>query len=379
MTDHSDKAGKKPLSQSTKSSGGLSRRAFTAGATALGATAITGFPAINVLASQTLKVGVYGGYFQESFDKHIFPQFTSDTGIKVQSVSEPTGSAWLVQLRTAARAGQAPADVNMMTQTSRTKGAKEKLWLPLNNDKLPNASNLPDHFVSKYEDDGAIYGLGAVAWYITLVSNTEVYKEAPTSWAEMWDPKHKDTLGLLANVDNSFLLEVTASTFFGGTGILDTEEGILKVMDKLAEVKPNVRLWYRDEGQFQQALEAGEIPMGQYYHDVTGLAAADGQPVRSTFPKEGGILDSGSWCIVKSSKLQELGEVFMNYMCQPAIQAKMSRNVGTAPTVGRELTDLTDEEFAAVSSDITPIIPRYDLYDTKGDWLNQKWAELIAS
>ncbi len=40
--------------------------------------------------------------------------------------------------------------------------------------------------------------------------------------------------------------------------------------------------------------------------------------------------------------------------------------------------DLTAEEFAAVSSDIEPITPRYDLYQTKSDWLNQKWTELIV-
>ena len=45
--------------------------------------------------------------------------------------------------------------------------------------------------------------------------------------------------------------------------------------------------------------------MGQYYHDVTGLAAADGQPVRSTFPKEGGIQDSGNWVLTKASKKVE--------------------------------------------------------------------------
>jgi putative spermidine/putrescine transport system substrate-binding protein len=65
-------------------------------------------------------------------------------------------------------------------------------------------------------------------------------------------------------------------------------------------------------------------------------------------------------------------------MCQPSIQALMSRKVGTAPTIKRELLDLTDKEFAAVSSDIEPITPRYDLYQSKSDWLNQKWTELIV-
>ena len=142
-----------------------------------------------------------------------------------------------------------------------------------------------------------------MAWYITLVTNTNVYPTAPDSWAALWDPANDDKLGLLALVSNSFLLEVTAKTFMGGTNALDTDEGIHKAFDKLAEVKPNVALWYRDEAQFEQALKSGEIPMGQYYHDVTGLAAADGQPVRSTFPKEGGIQDSGYWVAV--ARLEE--------------------------------------------------------------------------
>ncbi|HEX5932845.1 MAG TPA: extracellular solute-binding protein, partial [Pseudorhizobium sp.] len=169
-----------------------------------------------------------------------------------------------------------------------------------------------------------------------------------------------------------------AKTHFGGTNALDTEEGILKVFEKLAEVKPNVRLWYRDEAQFEQALKSGEIPMGQYYHDVTGLAAADGHPVRSTFPKEGGILDSGCWALSRASEKTEEAHIFIDYMCQPAIQATLSRKVGTSPTIKRDLLDLTAEEFDAVSSDIEPIVPRYDLYQTKSDFLNQKWTEMIA-
>jgi putative spermidine/putrescine transport system substrate-binding protein len=66
-------------------------------------------------------------------------------------------------------------------------------------------------------------------------------------------------------------------------------------------------------------------------------------------------------------------------MSQPSIEAILSRKVGTSPTVKRETTDLTDKEFAAVSSDIDPIIPRLpDLYTTKADWLNEKWTEMIA-
>ncbi|SOC36169.1 putative spermidine/putrescine transport system substrate-binding protein [Rhizobium subbaraonis] len=353
----------------------MSRRGVL-GAGAAGVSLLA-MPSILRAQEKSLKIGVYGGYFKDSFDKNIFPEFTKATGIAVESVAEPTGEAWLVQLEQAARAGQAPADVSMMSQVAMLKGQATELWAPLDTGKIKNAANLLDRFVNKYPD-GRVAGIGAVAWYITLVTNTDVYKEAPDSWAAFWDPANADKLGLLALVSNSFLLEVTAKTFMGGTNALDTEEGILKAFEKLAEVKPNVALWYRDEAQFEQALKSGEIPMGQYYHDVTGLAAADGHPVRSTFPKEGGIQDSGCWALSRASKKAEEAHVFIDYMSQPSIQAILSRKVGTAPTVKRELLDLTDAEFAAVSSDIEPIVPRYDLYQTKSDWLNQKWTELIV-
>ena len=343
----------------------------------LAGASMLAMPAVLRAQDKSLKVGVYGGYFKDSFDKNIFPEFTKATGIAIESVAEPTGEAWLVQLEQAARAGQAPADVSMMSQVAMLKGQATDLWTPIDMAKIKNGSNLLDRFVNKYPD-GRIAGIGAVSWYITLVTNTDVYKEAPTSWQAFWDPANADKLGLLALVSNSFLLEVTAKTFMGGTNALDTEEGILKTFEKLAEVKPNVRLWYRDEAQFEQALKSGEIPMGQYYHDVTGLAAADGHPVRSTFPKEGGIQDSGCWALSRASQKVEEAHIFIDYMCQPAVQATLSRKVGTSPTVKRESTDLTDKEFAAVSSDIEPIVPRYDLYQTKSDFLNQKWTELIV-
>lgn len=60
------------------------------------------------VAAESLKVGVYGGYFKDSFDKHIFPDFTKETGIKIESIAEPTGEAWLVQLEQAAPGRPSP-------------------------------------------------------------------------------------------------------------------------------------------------------------------------------------------------------------------------------------------------------------------------------
>ncbi len=354
----------------------MKRRTFLATGAATG-VGVLAAPSILRAQSAPLKVGTYGGYFQDSFDTHIFTDFTAATGIEVESIGTPTGEAWLVQLQQAARAGQAPSDVSMMAQVARIRGERAGLWAALDPEAVPNRSNLPSHFVHAY-DDGRFYGTGAVSWYISLVTNTDVYPEPPASWRVLWDEANRDRLGLLALASNSFLLEITATTWFGGTEILATDEGVMEVLEKVAELRPNVRLWYRDEGQFQQALESGEIPMGQYYHDVTGLAAADGQPVRSTFPEEGAVLDSGSWVVSSASSAIDQAQTFIDYMARPEVQAKLARFVGTAPTVDRALTDLTDEEFAAVASELPPILPYYDLYVDRADWVNQQWSEMIT-
>jgi Spermidine/putrescine-binding periplasmic protein len=166
----------------------ISRRGVLAGSIA--GAGMLAMPSILRAQDKSLKVGVYGGYFKDSFDKNIFPEFTKATGIAIESVAEPTGEAWLVQLEQAAKAGQAPADVSMMSQVAMLKGQATDLWAPLDLGKIKNVSNLAEHFVNKYPD-GRVAGLGAVAWYITLVTNTDVYKEAPTSWAALWDPAER--------------------------------------------------------------------------------------------------------------------------------------------------------------------------------------------
>ena len=236
---------------------------------------------------------------------------------------------------------------------------------------------MPDEFKYSY-DDGSFYASAAIAWFVTLVTNTNVMPDPVESWAEIWDPKYENSLGLLGLATNSNLLEITATTFFGGTDLLDTREGIERAFEKLAELTPNVRLWYKDEGTFQQQLVDGEIPWGQYYHDVTVLKMMDGEPLRSNFPKEGGVRETGSWIVPEHSAMDEEVHVYINYMLDPAIQAHLARNVGTAPVVDPASTGLSAEELAMVSSDITPIVPKYQMYFEHGDWIADRWNRLIS-
>jgi putative spermidine/putrescine transport system substrate-binding protein len=356
----------------------LDRRRFLAGASAATAIAAIGMPAVHAGPKRSLKIGAYGGYFQDTFVASIYPDFTKATGIEVEPIAEPTGEAWVVQLDSAAKSGIAPADVSIIANADLLRGSSTSLWAALDVAKIPNSKFIKPNFMYRSKD-GQLNAVGAVSWYITLVTNTQAYPTAPTSWTELWNPKNKDRLGLLALASNSYLLDIAAQTFFGGTEMLSGKEGIDKAIAKVAELKPNVKLWYRDEAQFEQALKSGEVPMGQYYHDVTGLAVKDGFPVRSSFPKEGAVVEWGCWGVSKASKKLDEAHIFIDYMSQPKIQSALARTVGVAPVVERSLLDLTDAEFHAVSSDIKPIVPRYDIYvSAMNDYISQKWSEAIT-
>lgn len=353
----------------------LNRRFFMGAAAGL---VTMSAPSILRASEREISVGTFGGLFQDAFDQHVYPEFTKATGIKVRSIALPNSPAWLVQIANAVRAGKAPADVSMMAGVPIPSGIRQGLFMPLDLAKIPNASNVADIFFDRGADKQT-YAIGCTAWYLTLCTNTQAYPEPPKSWKVLWDKENAGKIGLGTLLSDMFLLEMTAATFFGGPKILDTTEGIESVMSKLAELIPNVKLWWRDEGQFQQALNSGEVPMGEYFHDVTGLAAKQGFPVRSTFPVEGGIVQYGSWVVTKTTAMPEESQAFINFTSDPAIQALITRNVGTAPIVERSKTDLTDEEFAAVSSEIPPIAPRYDIYLDHGQEINQRWSTLIAN
>ena len=57
-------------------------------------------------------------------------------------------------------------------------------------------------------------GHGGLSGHLDFSGGPEEYPEAPQSWEALWDPANEGRLGLLALASNSFLLEITATTFF---------------------------------------------------------------------------------------------------------------------------------------------------------------------
>jgi putative spermidine/putrescine transport system substrate-binding protein len=347
-----------------------------------GATAATGAVSTTPqpIEGAKIKVSTYGGFFEENFAT-FYPAFNKETGVEVESISQPTSEVWVVQLQQATDAGAPPpADVSMLSGVGIQRAINGEILATYDQAAIPQAANLAEGYV-RLDPAGMVAGVGGVSWYITLVSNTERVAESPDTWTAFWDPQWQDELALLKNAANSYLIEICAVCFFGGYDILGTQDGVTQVLTKLQEVKPNVKLWFRDEAQAQQAFNTGEVSLGQFYHDITTYAASQGEPLRSVFPTEGAILDSGFWAISKTTENVTACQAFIDYMCRPEIQAELARTLGTTPTAKRELMDLTDKEYEAVGGPGPEVAlrPKYEMYDEWEDWIDQQWTEMILS
>lgn len=353
----------------------LTRRSLlktTAGAAA--ATALIGAPAI--AQSRSIRIGSYGGYFEDSFKAHVYPAFTQATGIAVESVTQPNSTDWLVTMQQAAAAGQVPADISLYGRETMLKASRiGGLLKPLDLSAIPTADNLDPYFL--FEDQTGLIGVGAMSWFLSMVVNTDEVP-APESWADFWtDPEFAQSLGIARNFTSTFL-DIVAATFLGGPEALNSQDGIVAAVEKAAELKPQVALWWNAESQMEQAIKNGDVIGGTYYHDVAGLMAADGFPIASVFPKEGNPQNYGSWCLAEGSDKAAEAQEFMAFTSDPAIQALMSRKIGTAPLVAQASTDLTDEEFNAVAG--TPAIrPAFEAYLDHETFMKETWEQMLAA
>ena len=345
-----------------------------AGATAMAAGGMFAIPSHS--ADRTLRIGTYGGYFEDSFKKHVYPAFTEATGINIESVTQPNSSDWLVTMQQAAASGSTPTDLSLFARDTMIKASRiGGLIAPLNVANVGSVNNLDEEFVFRPEDE--VLGVGAMSWFVSMVVNPDQV-EVPASWADFWVTENFESSLGISKLFNSYFLDITAATYFDGVATMADKEGILAVMEKVAELKPNVALWWSAESQMEQAMKNDDVVAGIYFHDVASLMASEGFPIASIFPKEGNPQDYGSWCLSPLSEKSDEALEFIEFSCDPAIQALMSRKIGTAPLLTQAKTDLTDEEFTSVSG--TPAItPAYESYLDYETFISENWEKMLAS
>jgi putative spermidine/putrescine transport system substrate-binding protein len=128
----------------------------------------------------------------------------------------------------------------------------------------------------------------------------------------------------------------------------------------------------------QTALENGDVIGGEYFNDVAHTMAKNGTPVVSLFPKEGGLLDYGSWALLANSKKQAEAIEFVNFICTPEAQQMLVRSAGLVPLVERSKLNLTQAEFDTVSTTVPPLFKAAAARAKYFSYMEQQFTKMLA-
>ncbi len=334
----------------------ISRRTFLAG-TAGVAVAATG-PFVRIPragAAGKVVIRTIGGSYEEANVKAIFEPFTKATGIEIVKVPATLG-----KLLAMFESGNIELDIvdagELGVLSLSQKGALEKInyksW------KLTN----PDDFdpVTRRDDMIANIYFSSVLGYN---SQTFPTGKQPRSWAEFWDLKKFAGPRMLADI---------------ASGAVDLEFALLadgvprdkiypidvnRAFKALDRVRPSIRKFWDTGALSAQMLADKEVVLGSIWNGRLQSVADKGAPLAIEWNEA--MLQTQFWSILKGAKNLENAQRFIEFACQPEIQASHAKNIPYGPT--------NRQAFKSIPADVSARLPSNPEHKAKAFLQNGKW------
>lgn len=271
----------------------------------------------------TLRVGNYGGAFTATQRKYVADLYTRRTGIKVQYIDANPADHLAKMI--ASRGREAPYDVVYLDVDIQVSAGKAGVIEKMDPKIVTNASLLYDEAKNK-----SGFGPGLFFYSTAIAYNTAKFKEAgipaPTSWADLWDPRLAGKVmipDLSTSMGRSFL--IAAARLNGGD-----EKNLAKGIEKIAQLK--YHSIYTSTVQLEALLPTGDVwaaPMA----DGRAWGLVDkGVSVAFVRPKEGSVMQMGTLDVVKGSKLTKEAFEYINTALDPYPQLGQSYEIPYGPT-----------------------------------------------
>jgi spermidine/putrescine transport system substrate-binding protein len=186
-------------------------------------------------------------------------------------------------------------------------------------DFFPEFQQFPGHWL-----DGDLYSVIIRFGYLGVSYRTDVFtREEVDTYQAMWDPKVTGKVGYFDWYLPSMGCMSLAS---GNDNPYDIDDaGFEKLTQTMASLKPQNAGFYSMANTFSSLTtgDAAIIPgVGDW---ITLLLSADGVPVDSWVPKEGGIQWTESMSIAKGTPKADLAKAFIQYMTSPQGQSRSAR------------------------------------------------------
>ena len=302
----------------------ITRRTFLAGTGVVGALAI-GAPGIARAQAREMVIG--GAASHKAFmEPTVIPMFEKANNCKI--VFEGTKS--LVNLEKMVSNKTKPyLSVVMMDDPVLILAAKEDVIEKLTPAQIPNMAKLKPAAIHM---DGM--WVNYLQPYAGIAYSTTKLKTAPTSWADLWDPKYKSKVIVpsLQNTEGLSLLFMAAH-LETGKPLKEAQFQTDAAFTKLRTLKPNLLTVYTQMPQAFNLLEQGEALMiGGALSSYAMERKRQGAPIDMAAPKEGVMSMPSGIAKVKNGPQPELAYAFINAMLSVEYQKILAAAAAAVPT-----------------------------------------------
>ncbi len=293
----------------------INRRTF--GIMTGGLLASAAIPAFAQGGGGRVVIGTWGGDYQNLQQQHIADTVLKDSGLQViyDPASDTVRKAKLLAER---RLPRGTMDIACMTRQGSNElfinGALEEL----DETKIPNLSKVLPFIKTNY----------AVPHIYTarvILYNPDHVSPAPTSYADLWDPKYAGKIGV---IDIQYQTTIESAAMIAGGGPSDYEPG----KGKLMELKEQGVKIYPTNEAMAQALKSGEVVMCIMWNARGYMWKNAGINIEIAIPQEGIALYLSDMCIPKNAPNKEAAYQYINAMLEEQPQIAFAENMGYAPT-----------------------------------------------
>lgn len=271
---------------------------------------------------------------------------------------------------------------------------------PVNTALVPNYATIAPFLKQKPWNsvDGQMYGIPHGWGANLLMYNVDVVRDAPNSWAAVFDDAGKYK-GKVTAYDSPIYI-ADAALYLSKTkpelGIKDpyslTSRQLDAAVDLLKKQRENIGEYWSDYTKEVQAFESGTSVIGTAWQVIANTIGSDNKVrVNTVLPTQGATGWSDTWMVSAKAAHPNCMYKWMNWISSPEINAQVAEYFGEAPaqtkacehTAQKDFCDVyhaTDEKFAADIHYWTS--PQKQCVDGSGDnctayneWVD-KWQQI---
>ena len=312
--------------------------------------------------AETLRISQSGGSLQDITDRIFNIPFTEETGIEIENLATTDRMAGL---KAQFAAGEVVWDVVELSGADYAIGVKEGYFEPIDWAVVDPDDVIPDEVQFEY----AVPAVNFAHVYGYRIDKMPEGK-TPSGWGDFFDTEafpgpRSMRDGPYYNLEAALIADGVDPTEV--YDVLSTDEGIDRAFAKLDTIKDDVTVWWKSNGQAQQALSDGEVWLSTNANGRFKAVADTGVPVAIAW--EDGISLMGFTGIVKGTPVRDAAMKYVSYYITGPERSAEFASVISYPLFTRGAIELIPEETR-------PWLPTYPA-NAEQMWIysDQFWAD----